>query len=112
MPRKLTGDARYTTYGNLDLKIMKDSAPWAPEMNGKTREFISVLMGGLRVQGPRTKMHRLNALEISNKRGSTGTSPPPGVGYSPRPASGDFHLSGIEPRQTSDTALTLVSDDT
>ena len=37
----LTGDARYKAYGNMDIQIMKDSAPVAPIINGNNRELIS-----------------------------------------------------------------------
>ncbi len=38
---KLSGDARYSAYGQLDIDLMKNLAPWAPINNGNTREFIS-----------------------------------------------------------------------
>ena len=38
---KLSGDARYKAYGQLDIDLMKNVAPWAPLSNGNTREFIS-----------------------------------------------------------------------
>jgi ABC-type transport system substrate-binding protein len=38
---KLTGQARYTAYGNLDVDIMKNAAPWAPIFNYTSRDFIS-----------------------------------------------------------------------
>jgi ABC-type oligopeptide transport system substrate-binding subunit len=38
---KLSGQARYTTYGKLDVQIMAQAAPWAPFVNPNTREFIS-----------------------------------------------------------------------
>ena len=38
---KLSGDARYRAYGQLDIDLMKNLAPWAPLSNGNTREFIS-----------------------------------------------------------------------
>ncbi|HXH89550.1 MAG TPA: ABC transporter substrate-binding protein [Gaiellaceae bacterium] len=38
---KLSGDARYKAYGQLDIDLMKNLAPWAPLSNGNTREFIS-----------------------------------------------------------------------
>ena len=38
---KLSGDARYKAYGNLDVDLMKNLAPWAPFVNGNTREFVS-----------------------------------------------------------------------
>jgi ABC-type transport system substrate-binding protein len=38
---KLSGDARYKAYGQLDIDLMRNLAPWAPLSNGNTREFIS-----------------------------------------------------------------------
>jgi peptide/nickel transport system substrate-binding protein len=38
---KLSGDARYKAYGQLDIDLMKNLAPWAPFVNSNTREFIS-----------------------------------------------------------------------
>ena len=38
---KLSGAARYAAYGNLDVDLMKNAAPWAPLSNGNVREFIS-----------------------------------------------------------------------
>jgi ABC-type transport system substrate-binding protein len=38
---KLTGQARYTAYGNLDIDIMKNAAPWIPVFNYTSRDFIS-----------------------------------------------------------------------
>jgi peptide/nickel transport system substrate-binding protein len=38
---KLTGQARYTAYGNLDVDIMKNAAPWVPIFNYTSRDFIS-----------------------------------------------------------------------
>jgi ABC-type transport system substrate-binding protein len=38
---KLTGQARYTAYGNLDVDIMKNAAPWTPIFNYTSRDFIS-----------------------------------------------------------------------
>jgi ABC-type transport system substrate-binding protein len=37
---KLTGQARYTAYGKLDVDIMKNAAPWAPIFNYTSRDFI------------------------------------------------------------------------
>jgi hypothetical protein len=37
---KLTGQARYTAYGNLDVDIMKNAAPWIPMFNYTSRDFI------------------------------------------------------------------------
>ena len=38
---KLSGNARYESYGKLDVDLMTNVAPWAPMHNGNTREFIS-----------------------------------------------------------------------
>jgi peptide/nickel transport system substrate-binding protein len=43
---KLTGDARYNTYGNLDISIMRDLAPWASVDNRNQRDFVSSSVGG------------------------------------------------------------------
>jgi ABC-type transport system substrate-binding protein len=37
----LAGDARYTAYGNLDVQIMKEAAPWAPIINNNNRLLVS-----------------------------------------------------------------------
>ena len=42
---RLSGPARYATYGKLDVDIMRDVAPWAPTYNGTVREFISKRLG-------------------------------------------------------------------
>jgi peptide/nickel transport system substrate-binding protein len=38
---KLSGEPRYRAYGQLDVDLMRNVAPWAPIINGNTREFIS-----------------------------------------------------------------------
>ncbi len=38
---KLVGDARYSAYGQLDIDLMKNQAPWAPFLNANEREFVS-----------------------------------------------------------------------
>ena len=38
---KLNGQARYKAYGQLDVDIMKNDAPWAPVFNYTSRDFIS-----------------------------------------------------------------------
>jgi peptide/nickel transport system substrate-binding protein len=43
---KLTGDARYNRYGNLDVMITKDIAPWASTDNRNQRDFIAKRVGG------------------------------------------------------------------
>jgi len=42
---KLTGQARYTAYGKLDVDLMKNAAPWAPIFNYTSRDFISAKTG-------------------------------------------------------------------
>lgn len=37
---KLTGQARYRAYGQLDIDIMSKEAPWAPIRNYNSRDFI------------------------------------------------------------------------
>jgi peptide/nickel transport system substrate-binding protein len=36
----LTGQARYTAYGKLDVDIMKNAAPWIPVFNYTSRDFV------------------------------------------------------------------------
>jgi ABC-type oligopeptide transport system substrate-binding subunit len=43
---KLTGDARYNTYGALDVSISRDIAPWASVDNRNQRDFVSSRTGG------------------------------------------------------------------
>jgi ABC-type oligopeptide transport system substrate-binding subunit len=43
---KLSGDKRYETYGNLDVKITNNYAPWASYDNRNEREFVSSRVGG------------------------------------------------------------------
>lgn len=42
---KLTGQARFTAYGKLDIDLMKNAAPWAPIFNFTSRDFISAKTG-------------------------------------------------------------------
>lgn len=42
---QLSGATRYTTYGNLDVDIMKNAAPWAPIRNPFNRYFVSARLG-------------------------------------------------------------------
>jgi ABC-type oligopeptide transport system substrate-binding subunit len=44
---KLTGDARFNTYGGLDVQIMREAAPWAPIMNANNRLFFSSKVSNL-----------------------------------------------------------------
>ena len=41
-----TGAARYKAYGNLDILISKNYAPWASYDNRNEREFVSKRTGG------------------------------------------------------------------
>lgn len=41
---KLSGTNRYTSYGKLDVDIMRNAAPWAPFANPNSREFLSARM--------------------------------------------------------------------
>jgi ABC-type oligopeptide transport system substrate-binding subunit len=43
---RLTGSARYKAYGNLDVMIQKNYAPWAAYDNRNEREFVSKRTGG------------------------------------------------------------------
>jgi ABC-type oligopeptide transport system substrate-binding subunit len=42
---RLSGPKRYTTYGALDIDIMKNAAPWAPRYNFNERIFVSKRVG-------------------------------------------------------------------
>jgi oligopeptide transport system substrate-binding protein len=43
---KLSGDARYKTYGNLDVQISSKYAPWASYDNRNQRDFVAKRVGG------------------------------------------------------------------
>jgi peptide/nickel transport system substrate-binding protein len=43
---RLTGAARYKRYGDLDILITKNNAPWASTDNRNQREFVSKRTGG------------------------------------------------------------------
>ena len=43
---RLVGPKRYSTYGELDVDIMKNQAPWAAYDNRNVREFVSARTGG------------------------------------------------------------------
>ncbi len=43
---KLAGDKRYKAYGDLDIQITKNYAPWASYDNRNEREFVSKRTGG------------------------------------------------------------------
>jgi peptide/nickel transport system substrate-binding protein len=42
---RLTGDERYSAYGQLDADLMREDAPWAPLNNANEREFVSARVG-------------------------------------------------------------------
>jgi ABC-type oligopeptide transport system substrate-binding subunit len=42
---RLSGSARYSAYGNLDVDIMKNAAPWAPRNNFNNRILLSKRVG-------------------------------------------------------------------
>jgi len=42
---RLSGANRYSTYGQLDIDIMKNAAPWAPRNNFNSRIFVSKRVG-------------------------------------------------------------------
>jgi ABC-type oligopeptide transport system substrate-binding subunit len=41
----LSGPKRYTAYGNLDVNIMQQAAPWAPRSNANNRMLVSKRFG-------------------------------------------------------------------
>ncbi|MDQ1493788.1 MAG: peptide/nickel transport system substrate-binding protein, partial [Actinomycetota bacterium] len=41
----LSGSARYTAYGNLDVAIMQQAVPWAPRSNANNRMLVSKRFG-------------------------------------------------------------------
>jgi peptide/nickel transport system substrate-binding protein len=43
--QQLTGSARYAAYGNLDINLMKNAAPWAPRSNTTNRLVLSSHIG-------------------------------------------------------------------
>jgi len=44
---KLSGPARYTAYGKLDIDITKNYAPWAAYDNRNDRQFVAARVGGV-----------------------------------------------------------------
>jgi oligopeptide transport system substrate-binding protein len=42
---RMSGAARYTAYGNLDVTMMKDNPPWAPRSNFNSRILLSNRVG-------------------------------------------------------------------
>jgi ABC-type oligopeptide transport system substrate-binding subunit len=59
-----SGDARYKLYGNLDLQIMKDAAPWAPYINGNNRILVSKRVVNSLVYNEATTNSAYNAFVI------------------------------------------------
>lgn len=59
----LTGDARYTAYGNLDIQIMREAAPWAPYINSNNRILVSGRISNFIYNEANTNM-ALNAMVI------------------------------------------------
>ena len=41
----MSGPSRYKAYGNLDVAIMQQAAPWAPRSNGNNRMLLSKRTG-------------------------------------------------------------------
>jgi hypothetical protein len=41
----LSGNARYTAYGNLDVSMMKNNPPWAARSNFNDRVLVSKRVG-------------------------------------------------------------------
>jgi peptide/nickel transport system substrate-binding protein len=60
---KLVGDARYNTYGQLDIDITRNFAPWASYDNRNEREFTAPRIGGYLFQ-PANASADLNTLFI------------------------------------------------
>jgi len=59
----LSGDARFAAYGNLDLQIMKEAAPWAPLINANNRILVSSRIGNVVYNEANTNL-ALNAMTI------------------------------------------------
>jgi len=60
---KLVGDARYAAYGQLDIDITKNFAPWASYDNRNQREFTAARIGGYLFQ-PANASADLNTMFI------------------------------------------------
>jgi ABC-type oligopeptide transport system substrate-binding subunit len=60
---RLTGDGRYATYGDLDVEIMRNHAPWAAYDNRNEREFVAERIGGYLFQ-PANASADLNTLYV------------------------------------------------
>ena len=60
---KLAGEPRMKAFGNLDLQIMREGAPWAPYINNNNRHLISARIGNFVYNQANTNI-ALNALVI------------------------------------------------
>lgn len=60
----LSGDARLKAFGNLDLQMMKQEAPWAPLINANNRFLISARVKGFVYNQANTYV-ALNAVSIN-----------------------------------------------
>jgi hypothetical protein len=43
--QQLVGAKRYSAYGNLDINLMQNAAPWAARSNANNRLFVSKHLG-------------------------------------------------------------------
>ena len=59
----LSGDARASAYGRLDIQMMKEAAPWAPYINNTNRIFLSDRISNFTYNVANTYV-ALNALNI------------------------------------------------
>jgi len=59
----LSGDARYAAFGNLDIQMMKEEAPWAPLINASNRFLISSRVKNFTYNQANTYV-ALNALSV------------------------------------------------
>ena len=59
----LSGQARLTAYGNLDIQIMREGAPWAPVFIGNNRIFLSTRVSNFQYNAA-TTITALNAFAI------------------------------------------------
>ena len=59
----LSGDARYAAFGNLDIQMMKQVAPWAPLTNANNRFLVSARVKNFTYNQANTYV-ALNALSV------------------------------------------------
>ena len=45
--QKLSGDERFSTYGQLDVDISTEPAPWASRSNSNQLDLFSTRVGGI-----------------------------------------------------------------